>query len=283
MTAASGPSQNHRAARLYAEQGIAVFPLRSKTKVPYAGSHGELDGTTDAATIDRTWQQVPNALVAAALRFTPYFVVDVDGRHDGDNQLGALEVEHGKLPHTVTAISGSGWPSVHLWFKRTAELEEVRVCALSNRADLTSDVDLKNGVDLKGLRAGYVVLPPSLHPSGRRYEWEASSRFGEVAIAAPPTWFIRRIKAKSTKFTTTTAHETDVEPESFYLGKLFKSAGRLGRQIRPGVFAVRCPNEGSHSQGRPFDGSSVIFAPQKSGGRGTFFCSHTSGCSEVFR
>jgi hypothetical protein len=64
---------------------------------------------------------------------------------------------------------------------------------------------------------------------------------------------------------------------------MFKEAGLLGSQIRPGVFAVRCPNERAHSQGEPYDSSTVIFAPQKPGGRGTFYCSHTAGCSEVFR
>lgn len=261
------PRPNLRAARWYAERGIAVFPLVPGTKVPIAGSHGELDATTDPATINGIWVRRPDLLVAAALRFTDYFVVDVDGRHFGDEWLRAL----GNMPDTVTAISGSGWPSTHHWFRRTPDLEDVHARALTH------------GVDLKGLRSGYVILPPSLHPSGRRYEWEASSRIDELSVAEPPVWLVRMIKAKSTKLTASFEHADRVDPETFYLGALFKKAGRLGRQVKPGVFAVRCPNERTHSQGRTLDGSAVVFAPKKPGGRGTFFCQHTSACSEVWR
>ncbi len=260
------PSRNHRAARAYAEHGIAVFGLVPRTKVPTGGSHGELDGTTDATSIDRTWGARPDLLVAAALRFTDYFVLDIDARHFGDEALRAL----GTLPDTVTAISGSGWPSEHRWFRRTPELDEVR------------SRELTRGVELKGLRAGYVVLPPSIHPSGRRYTWEVSSRFGEVPIADPPAWLVHKIKAKGTRFTSF-SHAAAVDPSTFFLGVAFRQAGWLGRQVRPGVFAARCPNEARHSQGRPLDGSSVVFAPRKPGGRGRFFCSHTSSCSEVWR
>jgi hypothetical protein len=74
-----------------------------------------------------------------------------------------------------------------------------------------------------------------------------------------------------------------VEALSFWLGRFFASRGDLGPQIRPGVFAVRCPNEAAHTSGRAFDTSTVIFAPSRPHERGTFYCSHTSGCSEVFK
>ena len=172
MSAATSPNRNLRAARWYAERGLAVFPLVPRTKVPQAGSHGELDGTTDAATIDKMWEGRPHLLIAVALRSTPFFVVDADARHCGDEWLRSFPA----LPHTATCISGSGWPSTHHYFRRTPELEEVRTRKLVPPGGFCT------GIDLKGLRAGYVVLPPSLHPWGRRYEWEASARFGEVPI-----------------------------------------------------------------------------------------------------
>jgi hypothetical protein len=263
-----------RAALKYAEMGIAVFRM-SKQKVPFKGSHGELDGTTDPDVIRRWWRETPDACIAAALRFTDFFVLDIDGRHFGDEWLSALETEHGKLPHTATAISGSGNPSAHLWFKRTADLADVRCRGITvNR--------LKTGIDVKGLQGGYVVLPPSWHPSGNRYTWEASCRIDEVPMAEPPAWLVQRLLVKGSRRRDDFQHTSPVDPDSFYLGRLFRRAGLLGEQIRPGVFAVTCPNEAKHSQ-RSGSAGTVIFAPKFAGGRGTFFCSHDSHCSGLYR
>lgn len=258
-----------RAALWYAEQGFAVFRTIPGRKEPLGG-HGEKDATTDPAVVERLWSLEPNAGVAVALRFTDYFVVDVDAKAFGDEWLADLELLHGKLPHTPTTISGSGNPGAHSWWKRTPELAVVRARKLTH------------GVDLKGLRAGYVVVPPSLHPSGRRYQWEASCRIDEVAIAAPPPWLVSVIKRKATKFTEAKEFPEPVDPESFYLGVVFSRAGLLGPRIGNGKWVVTCPNDGMHRHGSSTT-STVLFAPDKPGGRGTFFCSHTSGCSEVFR
>ena len=144
-------SRNGRAARAYAELGFAVFPMRGK--VPFKGSNGELDGTTEAATIDRWWTDVPDASIAVALRFTPWFVLDVDRRTFGDATLRALESEHGSLPHTATVLSGSSNWSSHHYFVRPAELEGVSCRALRYPGINTS------GIDVKGARYGYVVCP----------------------------------------------------------------------------------------------------------------------------
>ena len=44
------------------------------------------------------------------------------------------------------------------------------------------------GIDIKS-DGGYVLAPPSLHISGRRYEWEVSSWEHEMAEA--PEWFLK--------------------------------------------------------------------------------------------
>lgn len=263
---------NARAACAYAsDHQIAVFALQPGTKEPMPGSRGENDGTTDLVEVERTWRKFPNAGIGAALRFTPWFVVDVDARAFGDEWLDALETGRGRLPHTATSVTGSGNPSAHLWFRRTPDLDGV-LCR-----------KLTHGVDVKGLRAGYVVLPPSRHPLGTLYRWEASSRIDEVPIADPPKWLASMLREKTPRWMTDAPLTAPVNPDTFYLGALFKHAHMLGPQVRPGVFCVRCPNETAHHAGAPFDSSTVIFAPKIPGGRGTFFCSHTSACSEVFR
>ncbi|HEY3236097.1 MAG TPA: bifunctional DNA primase/polymerase [Polyangiaceae bacterium] len=250
-------SPNGRAALAYAERGIAVFPVCPATKIPYARSHGELDGTVDPTLIEQCWRKRPDPGIGAALRFTAYFVLDIDARAFGDEWLGALELEHGKLPETATAISGSGCPSMHLWFRRTPELEGITCTKLCP------------GVDVKGLRYGFVLLPPSRHPSGKNYTWEASSRIDAVPIADPPAWLVNAIRRKATRRFVDHQHPNAVDPESFYLGRLFKKANLLIRQVRHGVFSVRCPNEDAHSQ-KSGAASTVLFAPKKPGGRARF-------------
>ena len=66
------------------------------------------------------------------------------------------------------------------------------------------------------------------------------------------------------------------------LGAAFAAAGWLGRQIRPGVWAVLCPNRAEHTTGHDFDTSTVIFAPPPGYRRGRFYCAH-GHCSEVWR
>lgn len=259
-----------RAARAYGEMGIPVFPLSARAKVPLKDSHGELDGTTDPGSIDAMWRPRPDSAPAAALRFTDYFVIDEDAKAFGDEWMGALEAEHGALPDTVTALSGSGYPGMHRWFRRAKELEGIKLAKLAP------------GVDVKGLQCGYVALPPAKHKSGRTYMWEASSRIDEIEVAETPAWLVSLIRKKASTFSERHQHTQSVDPESFLLGRLFKKAGLLLGEVKPGVFAVECPNEAFHSAGSS-KSATVLFAPKEPGGRGTFFCAHTSACAEVLR
>ena len=77
-------------------------------------------------------------------------VVDVDDS-GGEGTLSHLEAEHGALPPSVEVITGNGR---HVWL-RTPE-----GVTLGNTAGT-----LGEGVDTRGT-GGYVLAPPSLHPSG---------------------------------------------------------------------------------------------------------------------
>lgn len=260
-----------RPARAYAERSFYVFPLRPGDKIPFPGSRGEHDATTDPATIDRWARICPDANIGIAPGMSGLFVVDVDTRHFGHESMDALP----KLPETATTLTGGG--GFHFWLKRPEALDGYSCKTLKVEGVAVS------GLDIKGVCKGYVVAPPSIHPSGRPYLWEASSRVDEIPIADCPVWLAELVRRSGKRSVEHTPHAVPVEAETFALGVMFAKAGMLGRQIKPGVFAVRCPNQHLHSQGEPYDSSTVIFAPPKTGGRGTFFCSHTSSCSEVFR
>jgi hypothetical protein len=78
-------------------------------------------------------------------------VLDVDPRNGGDATLNALEAEHGPLPPTRTAITGSD--GLHFWLRGAATVGR-----------------LGPGVDVK-TNSGYVTGPPSTHICGGTYLW----------------------------------------------------------------------------------------------------------------
>lgn len=95
----------------YAEQGIPVFPLKPGEKVPFEGSRGFFDATTDEGRIREWWGNCPDANIGVPTgKRSGLLVVDVDQPAG----LDALEDEHGKLPTTRTHTTGSG--GTHLMF-----------------------------------------------------------------------------------------------------------------------------------------------------------------------
>src|SRR5262249_45455467 len=101
-------------------------------------------------------------------------VLDIDPRNGGDDTLDELEAEHGKLPQTVEVITGGG--GRHLYFQHPGgKLVGKLVAKLGNGIDVQAD-------------GKYVVAPPSIHESGERYVFEASSGPDDVEVAALPEW-----------------------------------------------------------------------------------------------
>lgn len=255
-----------RAADRYAEEhGLAVFPLVPGDKLPLisrkAGGRGVLDATSERAQIREWWTRWPNANIGIAMGDASggIFAVDIDPRNEGDSSWFWLTREK-VVPDTAQAVTGGG--GQHILF----------------RGNVGGTV-LGDGIDIKST-GGYIVAPPSLHPSGRRYLWEASARLGEVPIADAPDWLLATLGAKRAR--QYFAHDASIDPESFVLGAAFKAAGWLGQEVRPGVFAALCPGRHMHTTGSDFDSSTVLFAPEPGRRRGRFFCSHTH-CREVWR
>jgi putative DNA primase/helicase len=79
------------------------------------------------------------------------------------------------LPETLTARTGGG--GLHYYFKMPADLIGCR-----------TKLGGWSGVDLKG-EGGYVVAPPSGHPSGGCYEWVSGSA-ADVPVAEVPAWIV---------------------------------------------------------------------------------------------
>lgn len=157
----------------YAEHGWSVFPLNGK--IPYGGTRGHLDATTDTDAIKAMWGRYPNANIGFALPAS-LLVLDVDIAHHkgkyGDETLDSLVREHGELPDTLECITGSG--GRHIYFTTTKSL--------------SCQNGFLEGLDRK-TKGGYVVLPPSIHPETKKeYLWEGGNLPCDTTIAPLPEW-----------------------------------------------------------------------------------------------
>jgi hypothetical protein len=164
----------------YAHRGLAVFPVRPRTKTPLV-EHGHHDATTARPVIERWWQRWPDAGVGIACQPSRLMVVDVDPRNGGDDSLADLERQHGALPKTWRALTGGG--GLHAIFAAPSDTP-------------LRDGPLIQGIDLKA--NGYIVAPPSLHASGRRYIWEVGAEPDEISLAPPPRWLLERLPGNRT-------------------------------------------------------------------------------------
>lgn len=267
-------SRNHRAALLYADQlGLAVFRLVPNSKLPFRGSRAELDGTTDLEQIDKWWHESPEAGIACALRFTPYWVLDIDARSGGHEWLS--QMADSELT-TVAAETGSGFPSAHYWFKRTDQLQGYHMKGIS----WPNGGEPVKGVDVKGLSLGYVVLPPTVHPiTKRRYKWLDQQDPLSCEIQDPPRWIVEHLFAgrPPRQKGGDPIQRLDCGLDDFARARELREQGyKIGRKLGPGKWCCECINSVMHSVGekRRDDSSTVLFAPTRPGGRGRLFCSH---------
>jgi Bifunctional DNA primase/polymerase, N-terminal/AAA domain/Primase C terminal 1 (PriCT-1) len=172
------PSSPRPAALDYASRGWLVFPATGKH--PHLEAWPEV-ASTDARRIVAWWNQWPAANVAILTgEKSGVWVLDVDPRKGGDDALAALARQHGPLPETVEALTGSG--GRHLYFRHPGPAHRIP----------NSAGRLGEGLDVRG-DGGYVIAPPSQHPDGGRYRWEATHGPDLVPLAVAPAGWLRLV------------------------------------------------------------------------------------------
>ena len=157
-----------------ARRGMAIFPCRARGKEP-ATYHGVKDATKDQNVIRGWWGADPNFNIGLATG-TPsgVFALDIDGI-EAEGELHKIEAEHGFLPPTVESITGRGR---HCLFQMPAGAK------ITNSAG-----KIAAGIDVRGT-GGYILAPPSIHPSGRAYIWSVDSTRA-FALNVPLSLMIR--------------------------------------------------------------------------------------------
>ncbi|CAN5595556.1 hypothetical protein BH18ACT1_BH18ACT1_00250 [soil metagenome] len=135
--------------------GWRVVPCQPRGKRPVT-VHGTKDATTDLAQVEWWWRRWRQANIAGIV---PDGLVglNIDPRNDAERSLRVLEHEHGPLPITLTVRTGGG--GEHRYFRHPG-------------GELRSTVHaLGPGLEVKVGGSGTLMLPPSIHAAGRRYEW----------------------------------------------------------------------------------------------------------------
>jgi hypothetical protein len=166
----------------YAARGWPVLPLMPRAKVP-AGAlapHGLKDATTSPDIIRHWWGKSPDNNVGLATGIA-FDVLDVDG----DEGMAALVMEMPTDAPTIdgpTVVTGNG---THCY---------LAVTGLGNRTGVLPQVDFRG-------QGGYVVAPPSVHPSGAFYGWHCGEADPEFGIDAPiqpaPAWLLELLAPSS--------------------------------------------------------------------------------------
>lgn len=179
------PERRHlvEVALRYARHGWPVLPLHTPdgrgcncapADCGSPGKHprtarGLHDASSDPDLIRGWWGRWPDANLGVVTGAPSGLVVlDID-LPDGPSSLARLQAEHGRLPATCEQTTGSG--GRQLLFAHPGE-------PVGNRARLLP------GIDVRG-DGGYIVVPPSIHATGGRYQW-----MGRIPPAAPPRWLL---------------------------------------------------------------------------------------------
>jgi putative DNA primase/helicase len=195
----------------YAQNGWPVFPLHrpkgsgctcGKADCSKIGKHPRISGwgaTTDKATIE-TWFEMWGPDLNLGLLLDGLMVLDVDPRHGGNESLAELEGVNGRLERRAVQRSGSG--GAHFVFPARESVGIAR--------------GFRPGLDLLTGKGAYVVIAPSLHPCGGRYEWvhepsPLSATRESIVLPDAPQWLLDAATTKSA-VPTKTAPPRAVDP-----------------------------------------------------------------------
>lgn len=157
----------------YLKRGWAVVPAGERAKRPIVTWQKFQHEVPTHDQVTRWWERWPRANLAVVTgEISGIVVVDIDPKHGGTESLAEMEARHGSLPETVESVTGGG--GRHIYFACPGR--EVR-----NRAGLAP------GIDMRG-DGGCIIVPPSVHPSGKRYRWKPGHAPGQVDLASLPVW-----------------------------------------------------------------------------------------------
>ena len=140
----------------YQKLGYSVIPIDKKSKRAITKFKDKIFSENE---IRRFWHEQPDANIA--WRTTDFFVIDIDVSvtENGYEALKEWELSQ-YIPKTLTATTPSG--GKHIFLKKPKGIE------------LSQDIRVKPGIDIKANKNNYVLVAPSNNAKGS-YKWDKST------------------------------------------------------------------------------------------------------------
>src|SRR5712691_634053 len=187
--------------------------------------HGPLSGTLDPEVLAAWQQRWPAANLGVQCgEAAGIWVLDADGDEGAATLRREIDAHGGDFPKTPRQRTGGGG---HQFFFQYVP-------------GLKSEVRFLPGLDVR-TQGSLVVVPPSVHKSGRQYHWAKGESPEELPLAMAPEWLIAAIH----EFMAKQAAPAALTPgEPIRMGqrnqRLFSLAGTLRRRgmTEPGIRAA---------------------------------------------
>ena len=160
----------------YLLRGWSIFPLPRGRKIPDRPWKRWQSARPSLFVVEQWFRQAPDANVAVVTgAISGLVVADIDLVKHPDAAREFSQRSGGELPAAPTVRTGGG--GLHLFFAHPG-------FPVRSRAGLFPGLDVRAD-------GAFVVAPPSLHPSGSVYRWEADTVF----LPPPPSWLISEVNA----------------------------------------------------------------------------------------
>lgn len=191
-----------------ADHNLSIIPIKSKEKYPAIDSWKPYQQErASKETLERWFANTDNANIGVITgKVSNVVVLDIDN-------VSGIKPEH-VLPDTPTVKTNRGY---HYYFKHPGfDFSSFKIMGLG---EVQSD-------------GKYVVAPPSIHPSGVKYEWLQG--FGETPLADMPDWLLSKARDyQKTKDTLSPAANDNSETTAY--GKAwFADVEELAREASGG-------------------------------------------------
>ena len=203
-------------ARYYRAKGFSVIPLRPRDKTPLVKWTQYQCRKPLDEEVSKWFRSGQNNIAIVMGSISGICVLDFDSFE------AYWQMKKRGLPEAPTVKTARGY---HLYFKYSEGIRNVQNCKRLLKFDVRGD-------------GGYIVAPPSIHPSGCQYRWVKGKSLEDLPLQEVPGWIRKELERPS-------SHSSQAPLRELYEGategernsSLARIAGSL---VRDGLTLEEC-------------------------------------------